>query len=209
MVYDKGTVATQGPSVADLEKDLNYYRTELEVVQLKKAEAITYSLKMAVLVVVALALTILADRMMKKNEAFHIPGVMLIVFCVAAIGFGMLMLIVRVPMIVSQRHVDTGVMMHPAALKHDYECIIMEKEKLLAQAKEREEQIAFSSEAREIEFEAERQMAAAEYGFGQNLQLGDESGISEDDTFGLTISLEDALSEIDSFTEEEEEETAE
>ncbi|GEM_PF-3306836 len=204
MVYEKGIVTKQGPSISDLEKDLNYYRTEIEVVQLKKAEAITYSLKMAVLVVAGLGLMVFADTVLFKNEKYHVLGIILTVFCIAAIGFGMLMLIGRVPMIVSQRHVDTGVMMHPAALIHDYECIIMDKEKLLVQAKEREEQLVLSSEARELEFEAERQMAAAEYGFGQNLQLGDESGISEDDDLGLTISLEDALSEIDSFTEEEE-----
>ncbi|MBR6366429.1 MAG: hypothetical protein IKS10_10100 [Lachnospiraceae bacterium] len=205
MAYEKGTVTRQAPSIADLEKDLNYYRVELEVVQLKKAEAITFSLKMVLLIIVAAALSIFADTVLMKKEALHIFGIILIVFCIAAVGFGLLMLIQRVPMIVSQRHVDTGVMMPPARLIFEYKRIIDDKEKLLAQARAAEERMELDAEARKLEFEAERQVMEVQFGVGENIRLGDESGISMDDDLGPTLSLEDALSEIENFKDEEEE----
>ena len=204
MEYKHETVSFQGSSIAELEKDLRYYQTELEVVQLKKEEAITFSLKMGVLIVLAAGVTALADIFLMKNEFLHVPGIALIVFCFAIMIYGTVMLIQRVPMIVSQQHVDTGIMMHPGDLKRDYERIIAEKEKLLSEAREREEQMQIDAEARRIEAEAARQAAEEEFGSGEILQTGDEHGISLDADLGPTLSLEDALNEIRSITEEEE-----
>ncbi|MBR5348894.1 MAG: hypothetical protein IK125_06640 [Lachnospiraceae bacterium] len=203
MAYTNEAAAYQGQSVEELEKDLNYYKVELEVVQLKKEEAITFSLKMVLLLVGALAVTILADVFMLKGDVMKIFGYAIIAFCIAVIAYAALMLIQRVPMIVSQQNVDTGVMMHPSALKREYEIIINEKEKLLEEARAREEQLRLEAEARRIESEAAIKAAVEEYGVGENLTTGDESGVSADDKIGLTISLEDALNEIRSFAEEE------
>ena len=204
MAYTNEAAAYQGQSVAELEKDLNYYKVELEVVQMKKEEAISFSLKMLLLLIGALAAIVAANVFLLKKERLMIPAVAIIVFCVVVAGYAALMLIQRVPMIVAQQHVDTGVMMHPSALKREYEIIINEKERMLEEAREREEQLRIESEARRIEAEAAIKAAVEEYGAGENLQTGDESGISADDTVGLTISLEDALNEIRSFADEEE-----
>ena len=95
-------------------------------------------------------------------------------------------------------------MMHPSALKREYEIIILEKERMLEEARAREEQLRLESEARRLEAQVAMKAAIEEYGVGENLVTGDESGISADEKLGLTISLEDALNEIQSFTDEEE-----
>ncbi|MBO7514815.1 MAG: hypothetical protein J6T47_04265 [Lachnospiraceae bacterium] len=204
MEHKHDTVSFQGQSIAELEKDLRYFQTELEVVQLKKEEAITFSLKMVVLIVLAAGVSALSNIFLMKNEWLHVLGIALMIFCFAVMIYGGVMLIQRVPLIVSQQHVETGIMMRPADLKLDYERIIAEKEKLLAEAREREEQLQIESEARRLEAEAARKAAEEEYGGGEILQTGDEHGISTDENLGLTISLEDALNEIRSVTEEEE-----
>ena len=203
MAYTNEAVLYQGQSVEELEKDLNYYQVELEVVQMKKEEAIIFSLKMVLLVVLAAVAAILAKVILMKSDWGHVPGVAIIVFCIVAIGYGGLMLIQRVPTIFSQRHVDTGLMLPPSTLKRDYELIILEKERLLEEARAREQQLRIESEARRIETVAAMKAAEEEYGVGGNLKTGDESGISQDDKVGLTISLEDALNEIRSFEDEE------
>lgn len=204
MAYTNEAAAYQGMSVEELEKDLNYYKVELEVVQMKKEESITFSLKMFFLVVLAAVAAIMAKVVLLKYDWGKVPGVAIIVFCIVMMGYGGLMLVQRVPTIFSQQHVDTGIMMHPSALKRDYELIIMEKEKILEEAREKEQQLRIESEARRIEAAAAIKAAEEEYGVGENLKTGDESGISADDTVGLTISLEDALNEIRSFEDEEE-----
>lgn len=204
MAYENDGSMRQVESIADLEKDLEYYKVEMEVVQLKKEEAIHYSLKMVLLILVALSITIFVDRVMMKKEALHVLGIAISVFCFAVVGFGAFMLIRRVPMIVSQRNVDTGLLMHPSDLIREYGDIIREKERLLADAREHEEKLQLDAEARLIELQAEVQTAEDTFGRNANLKLGDESGISQDEQNGLTISLEDALSELASIQEEEE-----
>lgn len=204
MAYTNEAAAYQGQTVEELEKDLDYYKVELEVVDLKKQEAITFSLKMVLLLVGALVATILADIFMLKSDVLKIFGYAIIAFSIAIIVYAALMLIQRVPMIVSQQNVNTGVMMHPSALKREYEIIILEKERMLEEARAREEQLRLESEARRLEAQVAMKAAIEEYGVGENLVTGDESGISADEKLGLTISLEDALNEIQSFTDEEE-----
>ncbi|MBO4477608.1 MAG: hypothetical protein J5757_04710 [Lachnospiraceae bacterium] len=204
MAYTNEAAAYQGQTVEELEKDLDYYKVELEVVDLKKQEAITFSLKMVLLLVGALVATILADIFMLKSDVLKIFGYAIIAFSIAVIVYAALMLIQRVPMIVSQQNVNTGVMMHPSALKREYEIIILEKERMLEEARAREEQLRLESEARRLEAQVAMKAAIEEYGVGENLVTGDESGISADEKLGLTISLEDALNEIQSFADEEE-----
>ena len=85
MAYTNEAAAYQGQTVEELEKDLDYYKVELEVVDLKKQEAITFSLKMVLLLVGALVATILADIFMLKSDVLKIFGYAIIAFSIAII----------------------------------------------------------------------------------------------------------------------------
>jgi len=205
MAYDNEAVIYQEESMDELEKELNFYRQELEAVDIKKQEAFSFSLKMGVVILLALVVAIVAELFIKANEWFHVPGTALIILSFVFVIYGSLMLIKRVPMIVSQPHIDTGRLMKTEDLKEEYAYIIREKENQLDAARAKETQMRLDAERRRIEEEAMRKASEKEFGAGESLKTGDSSGITSDDKLGLTISLEDALNELRNIEETEKE----